>query len=58
MIQGSFEYGFPQKIRNEYEHVITLIGKDNNGSFRVEHGYNSKNEVYILFGGTQINIER
>ena len=34
MIQGSFEYGFPQKIRNEYEHVITLIGKDNNGSFR------------------------
>lgn len=51
-----FDSGFPQTVRNEYEHVISLISKADNDSVKVTHAYNSEKEIYVLYDGTQIKF--
>lgn len=51
-----FDSGFPEYIRNEYEHVTSLICKTNRVSVKVADAYNSEKEIYILSDVTMIRF--
>ena len=51
-----FDSGFPEYIRKEYEHVISLLCKEVHSTYKEEDAYNSENEIYILSDGTKIRF--
>ncbi len=52
----SFDSGFPERFRNEYAHVISMISKAGTVSVKVTDAYNSEKEIYVLTDGTQIKF--
>ena len=54
--QTLFDDGFPETIRNDYEHVISLLYGKENAYVRMSDAYNSENEIYILSDSTRIRF--
>ena len=53
-----FEKGFPNSVRIEYEHALSVFSKNtyNDYPYEAVDGYNSGNEWYMLSDGTQIKF--